>query len=249
MLLYVRSQQQEKCDEAGRTANLLTEFSVGLRFLLKTSVLRTLAVLLFLTMLSAGLLSVLDIFFVTQNLHTPPSFYGFLDTSLGVGAITGAILASMYVQRIGVARTLWLSVTTLGLFVLMYARLTSFLPAIGLLFFAGIPFSALDVAAGPLLLYATPKHLVARISALFAPITTVATLLGSLVAGYLDVQFQHFHITLFALSFGPVDTIFTLAGLLLFAGGIYAMVSLRRSNVGKEDNILSQQQNYREGEA
>lgn len=230
MLLLIHSSEQDTQRITVEPVHFITEFKVGLAYLLKTQMLRTLLVLSFIAMLGGGILFALDIFFVTQNLHTPPSLYGVLDTAMGAGAILGAILASLYAQRIGLTRILWMSVIALGIGILIYARLSSFLPAIGVLFLIGIPFAALDVASGPLLLRATPKELIGRIAALFNPIVTVATLLGSAGAGYLDsVLLQHFHVVLLSITLGPVDTIFTIAGLLLLISGIYAMVSLRES--------------------
>jgi len=39
-----------------------------------------------------------------------------------------------------------------------------------------------------------------------------------------------FHATLLGLSLGPIDTVFTTTGLLMLAGGLYAMVNLRDIN-------------------
>ncbi len=39
-----------------------------------------------------------------------------------------------------------------------------------------------------------------------------------------------FHATLLGLSLGPIDTVFTATGLLMLAGGLYAMVNLRDIN-------------------
>ncbi len=235
MLLLVHSSEQDKQQTNAESTHFFTEFRVGLVYLLTSQMLRTLLAVSFIAMLGGGILFALDIFFVTQNLHTPPSLYGVLDMAVGAGAILGAILASIYAQRLGLTRTLWMSVMALGVGILIYARLSSFLPAIGVLFLTGIPFAALDVASGPLLLRATPEHLIGRITALFNPIVTVATLVSSASAGYLDsVLLQHFHVVVLSISFGPVDTIFTVAGLLLLISGIYAMVNLRGNSSMKQ---------------
>jgi len=230
MLFLIHVPESSTKIDVQKRADFLAEFRIGFVFLLKTQILRTLLILSFIAMLGGGILYALDIFFVTQNLHTPPSLYGVLDTAVGAGAILGAILASIFAQRIGLTRTLWSSVIALGVCIIIYARLTSFLPAIGILFLTGIPFAALDVAVGPLLLHATPKHLIGRISALFNPTVTIAMLIGSASAGYLDsVLLRHFHVVVLSVTFGPVDTIFTVAGLLLLISGIYAMVSLHEN--------------------
>lgn len=250
MLLFVHSSEQDREQTNIEPVHFVTEFKVGLAYLLTSQMLRTLLILSFIAMLGGGILFALDIFFVTQNLHTPPSLYGVLDTAMGAGAILGAVLASIYAQRIGLTRTLWMSVIALGVGILIYARLSSFLPAIGVLFLTGIPFAALDVASGPLLLRATPAHLIGRITALFNPIVTVATLLGSASAGYLDsVLLRHFHVVVLSIHFGPVDTIFTIAGLLLLISGIYAMVSLQEQPSVQKSASEEQPVQYEKQEA
>ena len=250
MLLLVHSSEQDKQQTNAESTHFFTEFRVGLVYLLTSQMLRTLLAVSFIAMLGGGILFALDIFFVTQNLHTPPSLYGVLDMAVGAGAILGAILASIYAQRLGLTRTLWMSVMALGVGILIYARLSSFLPAIGVLFLTGIPFAALDVASGPLLLRATPEHLIGRITALFNPIVTVATLVSSASAGYLDsVLLQHFHVVVLSISFGPVDTIFTVAGLLLLISGIYAMVNLRGNSSMKQVLEAQEDMQYEKQEA
>ncbi|MBA2287237.1 MAG: MFS transporter [Ktedonobacteraceae bacterium] len=140
-----------------QTAGLWQEFSAGLRFLLSSRILVTLIVSTMIAMLGAGVINTLDVFFVTQNLHTPVALYGTLDAVLGIGTILGAILAAMFAQRIGLTRTIWCSTLALGVLVTIYARLTGFLPAAVLLFVMGVPLAALDVAAGPLILQMTPR--------------------------------------------------------------------------------------------
>lgn len=204
------------------------ELRIGATFLFKNALLQTLLILSVIAWLGGGILAALDIFFVTHNLHTPPALYGFLDAALGVGTILGALLAGALGERIGLMRLLWGSTLTLGTLLLIYARLTSFAPALIVIFFAGIPFAAISVVSGPLLLRATPQELLGRVSSLFNLCSTLALLLGSMIAGALDSALTgHFHPVVLGLTFGPVDTLFLSAGLLLLISGFYAMLSLR----------------------
>ena len=240
-ILFIHPSQNMQGPARKERAHFLVELLAGARFLFNSQVLRTLLVLSIIALLGGGALAALDIFFVTQNLHTPPALYGALEAATGAGAILGAVLAGMLGERIGLIRMLWTSVLVLGVGILIYARLNSFVPALVLTFLLGIPFAALAVASGPLLLRATPQELVGRIEALFGLFSAVATLLGSAAAGYIDsLLIGHFHPELFGLTFGPVDTIFMGAGLLLLISGLYAMLSLRGTDASSSTLTTSE---------
>ena len=208
--------------------NFFREFGQGIRFYAGNRVLMTILISVTLVMAGAGALNALGIFFVTHNLHTPVSFFGFLSSVLGAGAVVGAVLASAFAQRLGLKRTFWLSLLAAGVLVLVYARLTNLVPAMVVLFLLGLVTTAVDVAAGPLVLDVTPRELVGRVAALLNPALTLVTMLSVAVAGYLySTVLQSFHATLVGITFGPIDTIFTVTGILVVAGGLYAMVNLR----------------------
>ncbi len=231
-LLLIRSPRFSRSEKAEQTGSFVKDFMEGIRFLTKAPVLWALLATNMIAMLGGGALFALDIFFATRNLHTPAALYGLLETALGTGTIIGAILASIFVQRLGLVRTIWSSMLVLGVLVLVYARLTGFAPAVVVLFIIGVPLAALNVAAGPLLLKVTPREIIGRISSLFNPLSTVASIAGAGVAGYLASSVvQGLHIILFDLSFGPIDTIFSGAGLLIFLGGIYALWQMRATPV------------------
>jgi MFS family permease len=204
------------------------EMVEGVVFLARSRTLTVLALVTGVAMLGAGALNALDVFFTVHNLHTPLTLYGLLSTVFGVGLIAGAVAAGVLAQRIGLARTLWISTILVGALVIVYSRLTSFGAASVALVIMGIPLAALDVAGGPLLLRETPERLVGRVSSLLTPLNTGATLIGAALAGYLDSSLlQHFSAHLFGMTFGPVDTIFCVAGALILVSGAYAMIGLR----------------------
>src|SRR5579871_3321574 len=204
------------------------EFGAGLRFYFGNRTLRTLTIVIVIAMLGAGAFQALDIFFVTQNLHTAPAYYGLLETAQGLGMLIGAIAAGVFAARLGLTRTIWLSLVLVGALALVYARLTSFLPAAILLFVLGIPLAGISVACEPLVLRVTPRELLGRVNALLTPMTTLAGMLAAAVAGYLDsAVLRSFHAALLGQHFGPIDTIFVAAGFVALLGGLYALVGLR----------------------
>ncbi|HEU5440619.1 MAG TPA: MFS transporter [Ktedonobacterales bacterium] len=212
----------------GQRGHVLRELGAGLRFFAQSRILMTLAVSIVLVMLGGGALNALDIFFATQNLHASATVYGLLGASFGLGAILGSLLLSGLTPRLGVARVLSVGTFLIGMLVLVYSRLTAPAPAIALLFVFGICNAGVNVAAGPLVLHATPRAFVGRVSAVLNPLGALASVLSMALAGVLDsTLLSGFHARLLGLDFGPVDTIFSAAGLLAVLGGAYAMVRLR----------------------
>ncbi|HEY7417511.1 MAG TPA: MFS transporter [Ktedonobacteraceae bacterium] len=203
----------------------------GLRFYFSNRVLTTVICTGILVLLGAGAMNTLGIFFVIQNLHTPSSFYGMLNGALGIGLILGSLLASTKIlsERVGVARTFWLGLVLWGGFILVYARMTSFLPALILLVLLGVMNAAFEAAYIPLILQATPRNFTGRIFSTLGTVFSFISLFSVSIAGYLDgTVLRDFHAVFLGLQFGPVDTIFTGTGLLAILGGLYAMSRLRQ---------------------
>ena len=211
----------------GARPNFWREFGGGLRYFLRSRVLVVLTISATILMLGGGALNTLDYFFVTGNLHAPTSYFGALQGVMGVGMILGAILAGTFAQKIGLTRTLWLSLLGMALLITAYARSTDIWVAIAIIGVAGIPQAALNVAAGPLLLQSTPREMVGRVSSILNPTVTISTLVGAALGGYLDsTVLRDFSATLLGIHFGPVDTIFTAAGLIALVGALFAAFSL-----------------------
>jgi MFS family permease len=191
-------------------------------------VLRTILIAEVLTWLGFGALQSLGYFFITGNLHAPASDYGLLGADFGVGAIVGALLVTFAGQRIGLARLLWISLVTSGLFVIVMSHLTSLYPALVAAFLFGVSTTAIIVTAGPLALHGTSREFVGRVMAVINPLGRLAALISVVLAGSLVSAVLHgFHANVLGISFDPVDTVFTGMGLLAVAGGIYARISLR----------------------
>jgi MFS family permease len=224
----IRPRAAAVADQTSGARGLLGDLAAGLRLLAGSRVLRTLMAASAIAMLGGSALNALDLFFVTHNLHTPGSWYGLLDAVFGLGAVAGAILTGIWGSRLGARRVVPLSLLSLGIAVMVYARLGAFAPAAVLVFGCGIPLAALQVAGGTLILEVTPQAMIGRITSLLDPITILASLAGTAIAGYLDgAVLRDFHARTLGVAFGPIDTIFLAAGALVLAGGAYALVGLR----------------------
>lgn len=213
--------------DTGAPSQVLEELRAGLRFVLAHRAVRTVTIAISIAMLGAGMLRALDYFFVTQSLHASPALYGLVGFAFGGGSIAGALLAGKIAPRLGVARTFVYALFGVGLAIVVLSRQTSLTPALAVWAVFGIVNAATNVAMMPLLLKATPRALVGRMNALFFTSISAALLLSSTLAGWLESDvLRRFSATLLGLHFGPVDTLLTLAGLLICAGGLYAAVGL-----------------------
>jgi MFS family permease len=212
---------------AGETGNFSREFFAGVGYVTGHRILRTILISEVLTWLGFGCLQALGYFFITGNLHAPASDYGFLGSVFGVGAIVGAVFVTIMGHRIGLARLLWMSLVTSGTFVIVLSHLTNIYAALAAAFGFGITATIIIVTAGPLSLDATSREFVGRVTAVINPIGRLAALVSVVVAGYLvSTVLRGFHATILGIHFGPVDTVFTVMGMLAVAGGIYARLSL-----------------------
>jgi len=231
----IRAPRMVAVERSKLPASFLREFVEGIRFFGRSRVLMALGITGVLIVLGAGALNALDVFFVTQNLHAQVSLYGFLGSALGYGLIAGSVLAALFAQRIGVTRTFWLSVVGWGVVALVYARLTSFFPAVVVLFFLGVMNAVFNATAAPLIIQSTSRNFIGRVMAVFNSLFSLVGMFSVAIAGYLDSTVLHsFHARLLGISLGPIDTIFTGTGILAILGGLYAMVSLRSVRLAKE---------------
>jgi MFS family permease len=235
-ILGVRRPQVAPEDASEQASNFMHEFVAGLRVFASNRVLMALLVTGIILIASDSALNTLDIFFVTQNLHTAPALYGNLLAAIGLGAVVGAILAGLLAQRIGVARTFWFSLLTLGVLILFYSRLTSYVPALIVLFLIGVPGSAIMVSLDPIVLHVTPREFVGRAVTVFATVISLVSMLSMVFVGYLDsTVLRSFHAVVFGIPLRPVDTIFVIAGVLCMLSGLYAMFNLQGLKIGGEE--------------
>lgn len=212
----------------GEQGHAWREFQDGLRFFAGSRILVTLLATIVLVTLGAGALNVLDIFFVTQNLHTAASLYGWLSSAFGIGALVGGISASIMASRFRPALMFWSGMVLGGVMILAYSRLGSFVPALVVLALVGVVVSLVNVAVMPMILQVTPRELLGRVEAVITPASSLASVASIAGAGLLVSTVLHgFHASLGGLHFGPVDTILSGTGIIVLAGGVFAMIRLR----------------------
>ena len=225
----IRAPQAASSLKAGQAGSMLREFADGLRFFMGNRVLRTLLIVISLVLFGSSAINALGIFFLTSNLHQSPAFLGILSTATGIGVLVGSVVAALIVPRLGSARTFWLGTLITGILLLLYARQTTLVGAVILLFIIGLPSAGLNVAIGPLILQSAPRDMIGRVSAVFSPATSLAALVSTAFVGYLaSTLLQGFQETIVGISFGPYDTIYLVGGALIALSTIYAWAGLRQ---------------------
>ena len=216
-------------DQTLQSRNIREEFLQGIRFTFHHPVLRTLLIGVFFTALGAGAINALMVFFLAENLHTSVTLIGILDTVYGVGIIGGALFTSVVVNRIGLLRVFSLAVICIGGMFILLARTTSLELALVCMAILGVFQGTISVTGGPLILKVTPREFIGRVVSVLNPFATIASLLSITLAGYLaSTLLRGLHSTLFGFSIGPIDTIFTFAGLLIILGGSYVLIHRKR---------------------
>ncbi|HET7466449.1 MAG TPA: MFS transporter [Candidatus Dormibacteraeota bacterium] len=236
LIALVRAPASEQPSGAGAPPSFFRELREGFEFAGRNVVVRTLLVSLFIVMLGGGALNALDVFFVIHNLNTSANLYGFIGASMGVGVLAGAVLAGRVAGSVGLNRMYWLSLFSFAVLLLIYARLTSFAVALVVLFVVGFPQAAVNVAAAPILMGATPRELLGRVFSLVNPIVAIAGIISTAGAGFLATSvLAGLHARVLGFQIGPYDTIFSAAGVLILVGALYAWVNLNRENASHDE--------------
>lgn len=164
---------------------------------------------------------------MTQNLGASAKYYGVLGAAEGAGMLFGSALAGVVATKVRLERMLWGSLALIGLAILVYARATSLVSGVLVIFLLGLVIPAANVSIGPLVLRVTPREFVGRISATIRPLQNASSILGMLLAGVLyGTSFRHFGAHLLGLRIGPLDTIFTCVGVLCLIGAAFARAHL-----------------------
>ncbi|QLJ02936.1 hypothetical protein HZZ00_19320 [Streptomyces sp. NEAU-sy36] len=153
--------------------------------------------------------------------------------ALGFGLVGGALVAAAVTERLGAHRVFSGGLALTGLGLVVYSRLTGLGPALVTLVLVGLPLAALNTALTPVLLSAVPQSHLGRVIAVINPVQQLAALIGVTTAGWLASTALHgLDAEAAGVHFGPIDSIFTVAGLLMAAGGGYAALALRRAGAG-----------------
>jgi len=210
------------------TGHFLDEFREGIRFFTSSGRLISLLIAILIATFGGVSLTTLGVYFVTNNLHIASNFFGVLDAVLGIGVVGGGLCVGVLTKRIGLERNLGLGMMAGGLALFVFARMTILLPALVFIFLFGVFLSIVKSAINTLLLHLTPPEFIGRIMSIFIPLETLASLFSTALVGFLVSTVLPGQLGgLLGMSFGRIDSIYTVAGILFFSGGCYALMKLR----------------------
>jgi MFS family permease len=138
------------------------------------------------------------------------------------GAITG---------RFRPGQLFWLALVGCGLALIGFSRATSLGPAIAVAALLGVAVGVLNAVLSPIILRATPAHLLGRVSAVISPLQQLASIVSMLLAGVLaSTALRGLHAVVAGVTFGSYDTVFAVAGLLFVIAGLTSIAPLRGSD-------------------
>lgn len=224
----VRPREQQKKTHKDQSAiGFWREFKDGLRYFRQSRLLLTLLVAFSFILIVEAAEQTLGVFFLIQNLHVPVYLFGIIGTIAGIGGIAGTLLAPTIVKRLGTIRSFWLGIIGIGLIFFVFSRMTLFAPALVVIFLAGFPLAAANLALGPLMLRTTPRNLIGRVEATFSTCLSVISILAVGLVTTLASLLHNLNATLFFLTFGPYDTVISIGGIITILVGIGAALSLR----------------------
>ena len=227
-IFAIRAPEAARSVAKGAKGNYFREFAAGLRFFKGNRALVVILVTGIILSLGTGVFNALYLFFVVQNLHTPVSLAGLFASIYGLAVIIGSIFAVMLTRRIGEGKMLGLAIGTWGLLLLIFARMTSFLPGLVLFALLGLANAGSNVVVGPLKWRVTSREFIGRVEAAFTPLIIASQMVSVTIAGYLTgTVLNGLHATFLGMVFTPVDTIFTGAGILVVCAGVYGLMAMR----------------------
>jgi len=203
------------------------EFADGLRFVGGNRILVTLIVSIVFITLAAGVLNALEVYFVPDNLHASPAWYGGLVAAAGAGTLIGSLIGGRLGDRFGLEQVFKGSLLLFGVTFLVYSRMTNVWPTLFLSILFGLSLGSLNTALFPIILKHAPKELLGRVMAVVNPVSQAASMASVALAGVLvGTVMRNFHATVAGIHFGKIDTIFLFGGVCAIIAGLYSLKSV-----------------------
>lgn len=198
------------------------------RLLFGNRTLRTILTAAVLMTAGTGALNTLEVYFVPENLHASPSWFGTLEALFGAGTAVGALLGGRLGDRAGHTRVFQGSVLLFGLLLVAYSRATGILTAATVSLLFGLALGALNAVSSPLIIQQSPRDHLGRIMSVFDPIAQLASLASVALSGVLaGTVLDGFHGHWAGVDFGRIDVIFLAGGVCTVATGVYTLFALR----------------------
>jgi predicted MFS family arabinose efflux permease len=173
------SHRSERTEEAG----VMRDVASGLAWLLRQRVLRTLTFLAGTTNLFVFGIIAIFVLFAQERLGVSDAGFGILLTMLGVGGLTGSLVAPRLVQALGPGTAIRLTLAVQAAGVLLFAQLTHAVPAGALLVLFAAGTATWNVVAVSLRQSLTPDDLRGRVAGAARTLAWGTQPLGALIGG------------------------------------------------------------------
>jgi hypothetical protein len=96
----------------------------------------------------------------------------------------GAVISAALSGHLGTPRALWGVLLAYRILSIVFARLTSLVPALGVFFLLGFAWTTFGVAKSPLMVQVTPRALIGRVSSVLNPAVQLAYTISVALAGF-----------------------------------------------------------------
>jgi MFS family permease len=221
---------REPAASATAVASVRADLADGLRMLRGNGVVVALLTAVVVATLGTGAINALDVYFVQQNLHADPVWFGYLGGVFGAGTLAGALLGGFAGDRVGHGRVLWIGMLAFGVLFGVYARVTAVAAAAVMIGLFALALGCVNAVAFPLILRAVPREYLGRAMSVFNPVNRLASIVSVAVASALiSTALRGFHGRVAGVHVGPIDTVFTVSAALIVAAALYAFAKLRTS--------------------
>lgn len=208
---------------------VLTELREGLHFIGGHFQLRTILLTESLYSFGWGIVSVLALFYITQNIQVPMSLFGLFSAVSAIGGIVGTVLADRAVAKVEAASVYARASLFVGMILIVSTVPNQAIVALLGFTLIGVVAQQAEVLVGPLVLLATPEQMVGRVFSTLGTATTLSSLLATFLSGYVSSTLLHgvvVHLPTGELN--ATNLLYIGAGVLIFVGGLHASRQFRR---------------------
>jgi MFS family permease len=209
-VFFIRTQSKPaaaSADLAGVERTWWGEMLEGARFVQRSPLIRGILVLFAIQTLGFAVLPVLQVILVTQGLHLPANYLGYLMAVFAVGMLLGGLAMPWVSRRIRTTRLVTVVSIAYGVFFLLLA-ITDYLPLVYLWLVAmGVCEAAISVAVPTALQRIVPDALRGRVFSVQNTAMTLMLVIGMAIAGV-------------AAEALPVRTVFAAGAVVCVVGGL-----------------------------
>jgi MFS family permease len=222
-------------------ASVRGELMEGLRYIGRERLVRAIIITAVVVMLGIGTVNVLDLYFVSENLHADPTWFGLLGGAFGVGAVAGAATGGVLGDRLGHIRIVAAGLIATGVLLVVYSRLGSVIPAIPVIAGIGYSIGALNAAVFPLLIARVPRELLGRVTAVLIPANRLGGIVSMMAAGLLaSTVLRGLDTSVAGIHLGRIDAIFLAGGLIIIVSGVYFALAARQVRTTVEPALAAE---------